>query len=243
MTSDPRVIVWFSCGAASAVALHRALELYDYSNVQVQAVYCDTAASEHPDNERFLADVERWLGIKVVRITGEYADVDDVFMRTRYMAGINGARCTVEMKKRPRFSYQRPTDIHIFGYTADEGKRMDRFRANHPAVSLDFILAEEGLNKQDCFKILGDAGVSVPVMYKLGFRNNNCLGCVKATSARYWNMTREMFPEVFQRRAEQSRELGVRLTRFKGKRIFLDELPIGYMWGEVEDLSCGPDCR
>ena len=53
-----RIIGWFSCGAASAVAvkLTRALP-----------VYCDTGA-EHPDNIRFLADCERWFGLKVERL-------------------------------------------------------------------------------------------------------------------------------------------------------------------------------
>jgi len=40
-------------------------------------------------------------------------------------------------------------------------------------------------------------------------------------------MIRRDFPEVFQRRCEQSRELNVRLTRLHGERIFLDELPPG----------------
>ena len=55
-------------------------------------------------------------------------------------------------------------------------------------------------------------------------------------------MIRRDFPEVFQRRCEQSRELNVRLTRFKGERIFLDELPEDYMAGGLENISCGPDC-
>jgi len=81
------------------------------------------------------------------------------------------------------------------------------------------------------------------VMYSLGYRNNNCLGCVKATSAKYWNMIRRDFPEVFARCATQSRELNVRLTRHKGTRIFLDELPTDYMAGGLENISCGPDCK
>jgi len=43
----------------------------------------------------------------------------------------------------------------------------------------------------------------------------------------------------------QSRELGVRLTRLKGERIFLDEIPADYDSTEalVENISCGPDCK
>lgn len=63
-----------------------------------------------------------------------------------------------------------------------------------------------------------------------------------ATSARYWNRVRKYFPAVFKRRCEQSRRLGVRLVRYKGVRIFLDELPEDATDQIAEDLSCGPQC-
>lgn len=80
-------------------------------------------------------------------------------------------------------------------------------------------------------------------MYRLGFENNNCKGCEKATSPAYWNMTRRCFPETFALRARRSRELGVRLVRLKGVRIFLDELPADEREEVKEDLSCGPACN
>jgi hypothetical protein len=80
-------------------------------------------------------------------------------------------------------------------------------------------------------------------MYSLGYRNNNCIGCVKATSPAYWAKIKRDFPEVFAKRAAQSREIGCRLTRVKGKRIFLDELPEGdFGRYKTEDISCGPEC-
>jgi len=51
--ADPvtqRVIVWFSCGAASAVAARLAVQKYE---LRSQIVYCDTLDSEDPDNARF----------------------------------------------------------------------------------------------------------------------------------------------------------------------------------------------
>ena len=64
----PRVVAWFSCGAASAVAAKMALEKYGPG---VEVVYCDTSRNEHPDNARFMADVERWLGVKVTRLASD----------------------------------------------------------------------------------------------------------------------------------------------------------------------------
>lgn len=79
----------------------------------------------------------------------------------------------------------------------------------------------------DCHAIIARAGIQLPMMYRLGFPNANCRGCVNAQSPRYWNRTRRHFPDVFQRRAALSRKLGVRLVKLgsgKRERIFLDEL-------------------
>lgn len=238
------MIVWFSCGAASAVAAKLAVEKYGASR-EVVVVYCDTSRSEHPDNLRFLADVERWIGQPVLRLRSEkYATVDEVFERTRYMSGVDGARCTVEMKKVPRFAFQRADDLHLFGLTADEESRIADFIENNPELDLDWILRDTdvGITKNDCYVRLMNAGIDLPAMYRLGYDHNNCMGCVKATSPGYWSKIREDFPDVFARRAAQSRALGVRLVRVRGERIFLDELPAGRFPMERENLSCGPDC-
>lgn len=239
-----RTVVWFSCGAASAVAARRVCQRAITSGEDIHVVYCDTFASEHPDNMRFFQDVENWIGQPIEIIASEkYASIDDVFEKTRYMAGIKGARCTVEMKKAPRFAYQQPDDVHVFGLTADEGKRIERFEANNPELHLCWELRILNITKADCFRILQEAGIRLPVMYSLNFKNNNCIACVKATSAKYWANVRRHFPLVFAKRAEQSRRLGVRLCRYHGKRIFLDELPLDVTdLTPEEDVECGVLC-
>ena len=237
---DQRHIVWFSCGAASAVAAKLATTMFD----DVEVVYCDVMSDEHPDNQRFFTDVERWIEQPIEVVSSvRYNSVNDVFAKRRYLAGILGAPCTVEMKKIPRFAFQQPDDIHIFGFTADEYRRVERFEANNPELLTNHILLNNGYTKDDCLAAISDADIELPTMYLLGYKNNNCLGCVKATSARYWNMTRRDFPDVFELRAQQSREYGARLTRVRGERVFLDELPFDYLPAEeLEDISCGPDC-
>lgn len=239
-----RILVWFSCGAASAVAAKKILELYPDHAVEI--VCCDTRPSEHPDNYRFALDVERWLGRPIVYIRNpKYEVVDDVFEDTRYMAGVRGARCTQELKKIPRLYYAAADDHHVFGFTADEGKRVREFTERNPAMLLINVLCDSGITKQDCYRIIREAGIELPVMYRLGFDNNNCPGCVKASSPWYWDMVRTHFPEVFKRRCEQSRALGVRLVEIHHHdRIFLDELPAGPFKRrkKKENLSCGPEC-
>ena len=236
-----RVLAWFSDGAASAVAAKFARQQY---GEQCQVVKCDTTSSEHPDNVRFRHDVERWLGCPVTLIRSDrYADVDEVFERTRYMGGIAGARCTTELKKLVRQRFTEPDDVHVFGYTVEEAQRVQDFAANNLELSCSWILVERGVTKADCYQILQDAGIPLPALYALGFAHNNCLGCIKATSPAYWNRTRRLFPEVFARRAAQSRAIGARLVRVKGERVFLDTLDPALTGGEGdENLECGPFC-
>ena len=48
------VVVWFSCGAASAVAAKKSVERWGgYADVRVVN---NPVAEEHPDNRRFLED-------------------------------------------------------------------------------------------------------------------------------------------------------------------------------------------
>ena len=244
---NPRVVVWFSCGAASAVAAKLAIAKYQERAI---IVHCDTLASEHPDNRRFFEDVQRWLGREIITIrNSKYATIDDVFEERKYLANIYGAHCTIEMKKVPRFEFQQPDDVHIFGYTAEEQKRIERFEQSNPELFLDWILREQGYNKKRCFRALESAGVKLPEIYSLGFENANCIGCVKASSPHYWARVRRLFPDVFARRADQSRRFGARVTRINGERKFIDEIPPDEdlaLWSTIEsfteDLSCGPQC-
>lgn len=247
-----RVVAWFSCGVASAVAAKLAIDKYGEA---VDVVYCDTSSDEHPDNARFTAQVEQWLGVKIKTLKNpKFSNVDTVFLKQRYVSGPKGAPCTVQLKKVPRFVYQNADDVHVFGYTVDELPRVKRFEADNPELYLWWPLVEAGLRKEDCFVYLKDAGIELPMMYRLGFKNNNCLGCVKSSSVTYWEKIRELFPRAFESRDFVSYELGCRLLKVtkKGvtKRFFLRELDLakeymkkGFETDQNEDLSCGPQCK
>lgn len=235
-----RVISWFSCGAASAVATWIA----QAEHPELMPVYCDTGA-EHPDNARFMRDCERLFRRPVTVIKSEkYVDTWHVWKERRYLAGVEGALCTVEMKKVPRYGFQMPTDHHIFGYTADrsDAKRFERFKENYPELSVQAPLIEHGITKADCLMWIAEQGIVIPKMYSLGFSNNNCIPCVKATSPGYWALVRKHFPEEFRRMAELSRALDVRLTRIKNVRMFIDEIPADYPVTEAIVPSCDFAC-
>jgi len=94
----------------------------------------------------------------------------------------------------------------------------------------------------DCFEMLTNAGIELPLIYKLGFPNANCIGCVKSQSPTYWNLVRKTFPEVYEQRAEQSRRIGCKLVKLHGKRIYLDELKPTDKGGVIKSWECGIFC-
>lgn len=90
--NDARMVVWFSCGAASAMAAKMVLDEYR-NQMPVKVVYCDLLKDEHPDNQRFMSDVVSWLDYEVTIIrSSKYDSIEDVWSMRKYMAGIKGAR-------------------------------------------------------------------------------------------------------------------------------------------------------
>jgi hypothetical protein len=241
----PRTIAWVD-GVNSAVMAHMAL----LDDPEIVVAHCDLGASVHEDSHRFINDLEQWYGKEIIRLKSpKYGTIDDVFEDRGYLSGINGAPCTGAMKFAPRMDFELPSDTHLWGYTADkaDAARFHRMQESYPFLKQRSPLVEMGLKKQDTHAILRQHGVKRPYVYEIGFPNGNCIGCVKATSPNYWALIRKHFPEVFARRADQSRRFGkdgVRLTRVKGERVFIDEIPAdwpttmrGQKWG-----GCGFHC-
>jgi len=243
MSYSRRVICRFSCGAASAVATKLAIQKYE--NVEI---YYNDTGSEHPDNKRFMADCEKWFGqpIKVLR-SNKYENIWEVFEKHKYLVNRAGAPCTGQLKRIPGESVWRPGDIEIFGYTIEEKARLERFMEHNTEKIIECPLIDKHMDKADCLGMLERVGIDIPVMYKLGFRNNNCIGCVKARdSIDYWKRVRKHFPEIFERMAKLERKLGFEINRIsingEKKPIFLDEIEEGDPKNADPKISCGLFC-
>jgi len=248
------MICHFSCGSTSAVATLLVIE----SGLLEEAIYADPG-TEHPSNKLFLDDFEKLTNHKITILTSsKYKTPLEVFRARRYLGGVGGAPCTTELKKIPIRDYlgnRLYESDQVFGYTSDESKRIDRFRENNPLVTLKNILVENGLSKNDCQYILDGLGLELPEMYKLGYSNSNCIGCVKAGLG-YWAAIREDFPDVFSEHAILERELGAKLDNGKPKgaainkryingvrhRVFLDELPLDIKPDRKSSFACGYSC-
>jgi hypothetical protein len=241
------IAVWFSNGAASAVGLKLTIDQHGRENVRA---INNPVAEEDADNLRFQSDVSAWLGIEIERAVNPlYPDASavEVWDRRKAMSFPHGAPCTIHLKKEARQHWENTNnaDWHVFGFTAEERKRHERFILTERSNLLP-VLIDARMTKDDCAAILRENGLALPRVYAEGYPNANCIGCVKATSPTYWNLVRETRPEIFAARAEQSRRLGVRLARVKNRRVFLDELPPDAKGRSLKRLKmpeCGIHCE
>jgi hypothetical protein len=236
-----RRVRWFSEGAASAVATK--LDIQEHG-IEAGPVVCCSTGAEDDDNHRFREDCAKWFGCEVTIIKSEkYADTWDCWTKRKYMSGIAGAVCSGELKFVPRLNFELPTDIHIFGFTADasDQRRAERLRGEFsPLGGICTPLIQRGITKANCLALLEGAGIALPRTYALGFPNANCLksGCVKAQSPNYWALHRLHFPEGFAKTAALARSLGVRLAKIGEERVFIDDIPAD--WPTVNPIA--PTC-
>jgi len=240
MNRDKNIIAWFSAGVTSAVACKLAIDKYE----NVEIYYIETGCA-HPDNERFIKDCEKWYGKKINIVTNSkgYENQIDVIKKTRYVNGPSGARCTVELKKNVRFEIENKEDwtnqVFGFEYSQKEINRAVRFKEQHSSTNPLFPLINKGLTKNQCAWILNEVGIELPVMYSLGYENNNCIGCVKGGSF-YWNKIRKDFPEWFDLMVKAEREVGNSCI----KDTFLDELsPTSGRENKKVMPECGIFCQ
>ena len=238
---EQRFLSWFSCGAASAVATK--LAIASVKNVTI--AYCEVI-EEHPDNKRFLKDCEKWFGQEVIILRDEFykGSIYNVF-ETNYMRTPNGSPCTRALKKRVRLRFERPTDTQVFGYTSEEENRVNRFIDANNGVDIWPILIEKGLTKSDCLAMIEHAGIELPEMYKLGYRNNNCIGCVKGGMG-YWNKIRVDFPDHFKRMADLEKRKGYTVLKEPktSEPIYLHDLdPERGNYPKEVEIDCGIFCQ
>jgi len=217
------IISWWSAGVTSAVATKLAMEKYGKDNVVPIYFAIDSA---HDDNARFKAECEEWYGKEIIteRSPEKYKDQFDVIIKDKYVNGPSGARCTLILKKRVRQRLEKELQYEgqVFGfeYSKKEINRAIRFKEQYPSAKPLFPLIDNKMNKPESLHYLENhAKIKRPVMYELGYGNNNCIGCVKGGKG-YWNKIREDFPATFDKMAKAERLVGNSCIR----NTFLDEL-------------------
>ena len=205
MESKKAIICWWSGGVTSAVAIWLAIQIYGKDRIRI--IFIDTF-NEHHDTYRFKIDCENWYEIKIETITaigGEYKKIQDVWFKYLSLNVATGAVCSSELKRRVREKWQEenPKYTHqVFGFDISETKRAISLSENHPKTKAIYPLLMFAFSKKKCIEELQYNFISIPVMYWLGFLNNNCFGtgCVQGGIG-YWQKMFKDFRFKFLRMA------------------------------------------
>ena len=211
------IVSWINAGVSSFIATYLYKEKID------KIIYIDIT-NQHIDSLRFISDCEKVLNKEIEIIKSEkYNSVEDVILKKKFINSPYGAPCTLELKKRVREKWE-STQVdnnftYIWGYDFNEKNRAERLKNTAIEYNHIFPLIEKKLTKQDCHALLKKIGIKRPVIYDMGYPNNNCVGCVKGGMG-YWNQIRKDFPDVFKKMAKIEREIGHSCI----KGVFLDKL-------------------
>jgi len=212
-------VCWLSAGVSSFIAGYLAEDVDEF-------IYIDVA-DQHEDSIRFIKDCEKALNKEIQILSSkEYKSVEDcVLTFGGFKSAFNQfAPCTNWLKKRVRkeweYKHQDYEITYVWGFDLNEKHRAERTIESNPDTKHEFPLIDKGLSKQEVhgfFETHFD--FARPLMYDLGYPNNNCIGCVKGGMG-YWNRIRKDFPDVFKARAELERKVGYSIL----KDCYLDEL-------------------
>ena len=196
-------VCWMSAGVSSFIAGYLERDTID------KYIYIDID-DQHPDSMRFIKDCEKVLGKEIEILKSPYGSVENAAKAFgHFKIVVSGfAPCTNWLKKRVRKEWEREHaeyDItYVWGMDCDEKHRAERLIDTMIEYDHTFPLIERNLTKQETHGMCENLGIKRPIMYDLGYNNNNCIGCVKGGMG-YWNKIRVDFPEVFEKRAKLER--------------------------------------
>ena len=210
-------VCWISAGVSSFIAGWLERETID------RFIYIDID-DQHPDSLRFIKDCEKALEKKIEILKSPYGSVENA-IKAAGVIRLQGrfAPCTNWLKKRVRkqweYEHKEYNLTYVWGMDANEKKRADKLKESMFEFEHCFPLIDRQLTKEDAHGLCERLGIKRPIMYDLGYNNNNCIGCIKGGMG-YWNKIRIDFPEVFEKRAKLERKIGYSILN----GVYLDEL-------------------
>lgn len=192
---QPRHILLLSGGKDST-----ALALYmrdKYPEIDLEYVFNDTQ-KELPETYDYLAKIEAYLGKPVTRLSSDLGERGfDHYLKIHgnYLPSPNMRWCTVKMKIEPFEKYLGDDPAYLYiGIRADE--RREGYLSNRPNVIPKYPFREDGINREDVFRILEESGVGLPEYYEWRSRSG-CYFCFFQRRSE-WVGLKERHPELFQ---------------------------------------------
>ncbi len=181
-----------------------ALAIYLKDRVpNIEYVFCDTG-EELQETYSYLLKIEAVLGIRLAYLNPDrpFSHYLDIYRgvlpdaRTRW--------CTRMLKIRPfeRYMGEAPTCLYV-GIRADEQHRKG-YISTKPNVAAQFPFVQDGITRDDVFRILEDSGLGLPDYYRWRSRSG-CYFCF-FQQRREWVGLLENHPDLFRKAMEYEKE-------------------------------------
>lgn len=172
-------VCWVSAGISSFMAGYLAGDVDEWIYIDID--------DQHSDSIRFIKDCENAIGKEIqILKSKEYRCVEDC---VRVFGGFKDAHngfapCTNWLKKRVRKEWEEQHKdcelTYVWGFDLKEMDRAERTIEANPQAAHEFPLIEKNLTKDEVHGLFERTfAFARPLMYELGYPNNNCIGCVK----------------------------------------------------------------
>lgn len=190
--SEPttRHILGLSGGKDSA-----ALAIYLRDRVpQMEYIFTDTG-KELRETYEYIDKLEAFLGKPVVRLNAERGFDHWLEIYGGYLPSSRMRWCTRQLKLKPFEQYVGDDPVVSYvGIRADEDR--DGYISTKPNIRAVFPFREDGIRKEDVFRILEESGVGIPDYYRWRSRSG-CFFCFFQRKGE-WAALLENHPDLFE---------------------------------------------
>ena len=187
---EPRHVLGISGGKDSA-----ALAIYMRDRVpQMEYFFCDTD-KELPETYDYLARLEAYLGKPIARLNASRGFDHWLKVYGNYLPSQRMRWCTRQLKIKPFEEWLGEDEVISYvGIRADEDR--EGYISTKPNIKAVFPFKEDGLIKEDVFRILEESGVGVPDYYQWRTRSG-CYFCFFQRNIE-WVGLKERHPELYE---------------------------------------------
>jgi len=208
-------IVMFSGGAGSWAAARRVARQHGTEDLML--LFADTMM-EDEDLYRFLGEAAADVGGQFIKIA-EGRDPWQVFHDRKFLGNTRADPCSYVLKRKfirdwleERYG---PDECQIYlGIDIEEEHRYLRAKRHWEPYTVHAPLIDSPpVFRHDVKKMMREAGIEEPRLYKLGFPHNNCGGfCVKAGISHFAHLLK-MMPERYAYHEQKEQEMREFLDR------------------------------
>lgn len=217
MNSKPVRHILLLSGGKDSTAL--AIYMRDHHpELEMEYVFCDTH-KELPETYEYLSRIESYLGKEITKLSSEEGDRGFDHFLTLYRGYLPSPQmrwCTRMLKIEPFEKYVGDDPVSLYvGIRADEHR--EGLISTKPNITPIYPFKEDGITRDDVFRILQDSGVDLPEYYKWRTRSG-CYFCFFQRKIE-WVGLMETHPEKFELAKEYEKP------------------EVGYTWVQDESLE------